>query len=277
MTEAKSESSLSEEDLKNLLDNGQEIVVSKSKYTPTKFLIEKGKVYFNNREISFGWNEHPSMKSEEELIAWLLGMQLDGYTLKSEDRTDWNEDINESQKLTEDDDADFKELNKLQSELRGVNIVYDDKEGKALELSDEEYKEWEKKTERVHELVNKLYSYTNLSENEKADRLIKDYFNYKIKSLDELHSKLEKLFDTKKDAVEYFANNETRLKKAAKLDESKKLMTETKQVNNMKIKYNKIYDKYDVITPDGRALEEFDTEEEAVKWAKEQKDFISKK
>ena len=59
------------------------------------------------------------------------------------------------------------------------------------------------------------------------------------------------------------------------LFESKK--TEVKQVNNMKIKYNKIYDKYDVITPDGRALEEFDTEEEAVKWAKEQKDFISKK
>lgn len=53
--------------------------------------------------------------------------------------------------------------------------------------------------------------------------------------------------------------------------------TEAKQVNNMKIKYNKIYDKYDVITPDGRALEEFDTEEEAIEWAKEQKDFIKKK
>ena len=60
-------------------------------------------------------------------------------------------------------------------------------------------------------------------------------------------------------------------------EEENKKVTEAKQVNNMKINYNKIYDKFDVITPDGRALEEFDTEEEAIKWAKEQKDFISKK
>lgn len=63
-------------------------------------------------------------------------------------------------------------------------------------------------------------------------------------------------------------------------EESKKVedrKIEAKQVNNMKIKYNKIYDKYDVITPDGRALEEFDTEEEAIEWAKEQKDFIKKR
>ena len=61
-------------------------------------------------------------------------------------------------------------------------------------------------------------------------------------------------------------------------EESKKVedrKIEAKQVNNMEIKYNKIYDKYDVITPDGRALEEFDTEEEAIEWAKEQKDFIN--
>lgn len=54
-------------------------------------------------------------------------------------------------------------------------------------------------------------------------------------------------------------------------------LTESKQVNNMKIKYSKIYDKYQVITPDGRVLEEFDTEKEATDWASEQKDFVAKK
>lgn len=54
-------------------------------------------------------------------------------------------------------------------------------------------------------------------------------------------------------------------------------LTESKQVNNMKIKYSKTYDKYQVITPDGRVLEEFDTEKEATDWASEQKDFVVKK
>lgn len=53
--------------------------------------------------------------------------------------------------------------------------------------------------------------------------------------------------------------------------------SESKQVNNMKIKYDKMYDKYDVITPDGRVWEEFDTEEEAIDWASKQKDFVVKK
>ena len=54
-------------------------------------------------------------------------------------------------------------------------------------------------------------------------------------------------------------------------------LTESKQVNNMKIKYSKTYDKYQVITPDGRVLEEFDTEKEATDWASKQKDFVAKK
>lgn len=54
-------------------------------------------------------------------------------------------------------------------------------------------------------------------------------------------------------------------------------LTESKQVNNMKIKFNKIYNKYQVVTPDGRVLEEFDTEKEATDWASKQKDFVIKK
>lgn len=47
-----------------------------------------------------------------------------------------------------------------------------------------------------------------------------------------------------------------------------------KQINNMKIKYNKIYEKYQVFSPVNVVLEEFETIEKAVNWAKKQKDFI---
>lgn len=53
--------------------------------------------------------------------------------------------------------------------------------------------------------------------------------------------------------------------------------SESKQVNNMKIKFNKTYNKYQVVTPDGRVLEEFDTKKEATDWASKQKDFVVKK
>ena len=48
------------------------------------------------------------------------------------------------------------------------------------------------------------------------------------------------------------------------------------QINNLKIKYSKLYEKYQVITSDKRVLEEFEKEEDAIKWAKEIKDFIRK-
>lgn len=50
------------------------------------------------------------------------------------------------------------------------------------------------------------------------------------------------------------------------------------QVNNLKIKYSKLYNKYQVITLDNKTiLEEFETEEQAIEFAKETKDFINKK
>ena len=55
-----------------------------------------------------------------------------------------------------------------------------------------------------------------IKENAKADALIRDYFNHKISSLGELHNRLEKLFDTKKAAVEYLADNEAKIKKSLK-------------------------------------------------------------
>ena len=47
--------------------------------------------------------------------------------------------------------------------------------------------------------------------NPDADKLIKDYYAHKM-DLPTLHDKLEKLFGNKKDAVEYFASNDKRLK-----------------------------------------------------------------
>jgi len=48
------------------------------------------------------------------------------------------------------------------------------------------------------------------------------------------------------------------------------------QVNNLKIKYSKLYSKWYVETPDKIIWEEFDTQEQAVQWAKGTKDFVKK-
>ena len=49
------------------------------------------------------------------------------------------------------------------------------------------------------------------------------------------------------------------------------------QVNNLKIKYSKLYKKLQVVTPDKRIWEEFDTQEQAVEYAKITKDFTTKR
>ena len=50
------------------------------------------------------------------------------------------------------------------------------------------------------------------------------------------------------------------------------------QINNLKIKYSKLYNKYQVISLNNKIVfEEFDTEEQAIKYAKSTKDFINKK
>jgi hypothetical protein len=47
-----------------------------------------------------------------------------------------------------------------------------------------------------------------------------------------------------------------------------------KQVNNLKIKYSNMYEKWQVITPDGRVWEEFRKRDSAIAWAKKTKDCI---
>lgn len=46
-----------------------------------------------------------------------------------------------------------------------------------------------------------------------------------------------------------------------------------KQLNNLIIKFNRTYEKYQVIAPDKRVLEEFDTMEKAIECAKGITDF----
>lgn len=79
---------LSKEDIVNLLDNGHILTAGKKNYTPTEFLSEKGKIYFNNREISFGWQEHPSLKTADDLADFLLSLQKEGFEVTHSDRTE---------------------------------------------------------------------------------------------------------------------------------------------------------------------------------------------
>ena len=54
-------------------------------------------------------------------------------------------------------------------------------------------------------------------------------------------------------------------------------MARIKQINNLIIKFNRIYEKYQVITPDKRVLEEFNTLQAAEDCAKTIKDFLIRK
>lgn len=49
------------------------------------------------------------------------------------------------------------------------------------------------------------------------------------------------------------------------------------QINNLKIKYNKTYDKWQVITPNKVVLEEFDIQGLAKLFALQTKDFLKRK
>ena len=57
--------------------------------------------------------------------------------------------------LGESNKSELAELDRLQDELRGVDVS---------KLSDEEYKDFKAKSDRVHELMNKLYDFHKLGE-----------------------------------------------------------------------------------------------------------------
>ena len=50
-------------------------------------------------------------------------------------------------------------------------------------------------------------------------------------------------------------------------------MAQQKQINNLIIKFNRTYEKYQVIAPNKKVLEEFETMEQACKYAKATLDF----
>lgn len=110
-----------------------------------------------------------------------------------------------------------------------IDILYADRE----EVSDEErtkaYNDFFEQhnvdtlmSGKLLDKINKLYFgndeddeddlfESKTTENSEADKLIKDYFNYKM-DLPTLHKKLRQLFGNMKDAVEYLHDNETRVK-----------------------------------------------------------------
>lgn len=67
------------------------------------------------------------------------------------------------------EDSDVEELDKLQDELRGVNVS---------SLSDEEYKEYKKKAARVKELIDKIYNFTELEES--CNKTLKEDVNDEV-------------------------------------------------------------------------------------------------
>ena len=86
-------------------------------------------------------------------------------------------------------------------------------------------KEWVKEpTEdnKVPEMVTPEQGLQEAETNPEADALIKDYYNYKM-DLPTLHDKLEKVFGNKKDAVEYFAANDNRIKNLKESEELPKI------------------------------------------------------
>ena len=86
-------------------------------------------------------------------------------------------------------------------------------------------KEWVKEPaedNKVPEMVTPKQGLQEAETNPEADNLIKDYYNHKM-DLPTLHDKLEKLFGNKKDAVEYFAANDNRIKNLKESEELPKI------------------------------------------------------
>ena len=137
--------------LRDVLNSGKVIIISNDdkNYTPTKFLIDNGKVYFNNKEVSFGWNEHPDMKSIEDLINHIITMEEEGCTIAAQDRTK-KDTINETEKLKESRyKLDTIKYNMLKDKWK-------DRDDFENDLSDEEKEE----LKTYKELSKKLYKST---------------------------------------------------------------------------------------------------------------------
>ena len=83
-----------EEDIRELLKSGWVLKISKWKFTPTEFKLVGNDVYYNNKEISFGWNKHPTLDLDG-LIEHAIRLQNEGFFL--------NFDKKEDKKLSEGD------------------------------------------------------------------------------------------------------------------------------------------------------------------------------
>ena len=94
LTESPKKPSQEEEDIRELLNSGWILKISRRNYTPTEFKLVGNDVYYNNKEISFGWNKHPTLDLDG-LIEHAIRLQNEGFFL--------NFDKKEDKKLSEGD------------------------------------------------------------------------------------------------------------------------------------------------------------------------------
>ena len=73
-------STFDRESIESALKRGSVVTLSKKGYTPTSFILVNEKdICYNNKEISFGWNTHPTFKTCDELLDFFDKMSNDGY------------------------------------------------------------------------------------------------------------------------------------------------------------------------------------------------------
>lgn len=87
------------EDIKKTLENGKVIKISKRGFTPTKFCLKDGKIWYYNKEISIGgWNKHPEFDLNK-FAQHATKLQDDGFIITVEDES-LTEDSNSGSRLS---------------------------------------------------------------------------------------------------------------------------------------------------------------------------------
>ena len=107
----------------------------------------------NNNNIEYYGSENV-FDTPEEATKYFKEILADD-TRKSQLEKSISAKIKGSVILGESNKSELAELDRLQDELRGVDVS---------KLSDEEYKDFKAKSDRVHELMNKLYDFHKLGE-----------------------------------------------------------------------------------------------------------------
>ena len=189
-----------EEDIRILLKSGWILKISKRNYTPTEFKLVGNDVYYNNKEISFGWNKHPTLDLDG-LIEHAIRLQNEGFFLNFDKKEDkkWytpKEAFKESKKLTER--LEPKDLDKiftvgkefvLTRPLELKHYIGDD----YFDLGSEDFDDEDNliiRPEKLEELKNKFIQ--ELKEDERFDQGVIDNYVVVDEELGDIRLELPK-------------------------------------------------------------------------------------